>query len=77
MNEMNEKGRAGGGWSLRNEGPGADWPCLDGPDSDVLRSAIVVSENYEYDETESMKRFQLCPGLHLEAEKNAGSPIRW
>lgn len=41
--EIDEMGLAGSGLSLRNEGPGTDWPCLDGPDSDVLRSAIAVS----------------------------------
>lgn len=43
-----EMGLAGGGWSLRNEGPGTDWPCFDGPDSDVLRSVIVMSESDQY-----------------------------
>ena len=39
-----------GGWSLRNEGPGADWVCLDGPDSEAFRSAIAMSEDYGYEE---------------------------
>lgn len=38
--------RAVGGWPLRNEGPGADWVCLDGPDSEAFRSAMAMSESY-------------------------------